>query len=314
MLHHISQNQFIKQLKTRKLENISVIQTIEKSLKEQRGFAFRMPKSKSPVILLLSGGLDSVTSWGILMKEFGLNVYPLSFDRGEKRASKEKESIDFFSSYYQKRFPDLYHKPHRLTLGINDIFIPIEHCLQHIHPDIILKNFTGTDRLIGINLSFASFLLLPVYAKIYAEYIHHVSNLRMRTIFCSVTFSDGILVPHQTFTSIRSIMYYLCAATGDFSWQFTSAVFEKENGLCFEKSDLAKWTYDHHIPIEKTWSCYHSKMYQCGGSDCQTCLARKAAFLKAKIPDKTIYRPLSKQSVLGNIKYLIRRVLSKIDN
>jgi 7-cyano-7-deazaguanine synthase len=314
MLKKITQHQFLSQLKTRKLENIDVIKLIEQSLKEQRGFVFRMPPKDSPVILLLSGGLDSVTCWGILMEEFGLHVYPLSFDRGEKRASKEQASIDYFSKYYKKQYPALFHQPLRLSLGVKDITIPIESALKDIHPEIILDKFDGNGQLLDLNISFGSFLLLPVYAKLYAEYLYHTQNLYIRNIFCSVTLSDGLMVPHQTFTSLRSIMYYLCIASGDYSWQFSSVVFEKETGLYCDKFNLVQWANDHKIPLEKTWSCYHSKKYQCGGSDCITCAVRVDAFYKAGVPDKTIYRSVADQSLLGVIKLKLRSAIRKIKN
>ncbi|MEM4391585.1 MAG: 7-cyano-7-deazaguanine synthase [Candidatus Nitrosotenuis sp.] len=55
------------------------------------------------------------------------------------------------------------------------------------------------------------------------------------------------------------------------------------------KSDLIKAGYkkfgDH---IFKTWSCYSSAKIHCGR--CESCNNRRAAFLRAKINDKTKYR------------------------
>lgn len=309
MLKRITCQQFIKNLKTRKLEKIGVISEIEKILKKQRGYVFKMPRKGSSVILLLSGGLDSVTSWGILMKEYGFNVYPISFDRGEKRAFKEKASIDYFSEFYKKKFPKLYHHPVRLSFGLGNIKIPIEKSLEILHPNIILKYFKGDPRLTDINLALGSFLLLPVYAKIYAEYLYFTRNLDIKSIFCSVTLSDGQVVPHQTFTSLRTAMLYLCSTTGDYRWQFTSALFEKEEGLYLDKSDLVKWADENKIPLERTWSCYHCTKYQCGGTDCQTCIFRRLAFTEAKVKDRTIYLPVANQTLLKLAKYELKRFL-----
>ncbi len=311
MLNRISRNQFQTYLQKRKLEKLDIIKHIEQSLKNMRGYAFRMPAKSTPVILLLSGGLDSVTCWGILMEEFGLHVYPLSFDRGERRANKEKASIEYFSAFYKKRYPDLFHEPLRVNLSMKDMNIPIENALTNIHPEILLDKFIGDGKLLNLNISFGSFLLLPTYAKIYAEYLHHSQNLYIRNIFCSVTLSDGLLVPHQTFTSLRSIMYNLCVATGDYTWQFSSVVFEKETGLYYDKFNLVQWAHTHKIPLEKTWSCYHSKKYQCGGSDCQTCNVRADAFHRAGVKDKTIYRSVDDQSYLGIMKRIFRFIRRK---
>lgn len=312
MLKRISNQSFVKNLKSRKLENLIVIDQIERLLKKQRGYVFKMPKKGSSVVLLLSGGLDSITAWGILMKEFGLHVYPLSFDRGEKRAFREKASIDYFSKFYQKRFPNLYHKPVRLSFGLEDVKIPIEKSLEAIHPEVLVKNFKGDAKLIDINISLGSFLLLPIYAKIYAEFLYLTKNLDVHTIFCSVTLSDGLLVPHQTFTSLRTIMFHLCSTTRDYSWQFASAVFEKEVGLYHDKSDLVEWADKNRIPLEKTWSCYHATKYQCGGSDCQTCIVRRDAFKLANVVDKTVYNPIDRQSFIGYCKHKFRSLLDRL--
>lgn len=312
MLRRISQQQFLHNLRARGLEDLSTIKLIETSLKKQRGYIFHQPAKGDSVVLLLSGGLDSVTCWGILMEEFGLHVYPISFDRGEKRAPKEKKSIDYYSKIYQHRYPDFYHDPIRLSLNVDPMRVQIEQVMEQLHPEIVLKNFDGNERLLSINPSFGAFLLLPVYAKIYAEYLLHTKNIAINTIYCSVTTGDGLLVPHQTFTALRSIMFYLCSASGDFSWQFTSVVFEKENRVFFDKCDLVAWATKHSLPLERTWSCYYSKKYQCGGSDCQTCVARRDAFEKAGMQDKTTYRPVAEQSLSGMIKYRMPRLFQKL--
>jgi tRNA(Ile)-lysidine synthase TilS/MesJ len=81
-------------LKERKYEDVTTIRSLESLLLKKRGYIFRMPKPGKSVILLLSGGLDSITCWGMLMEEFKLNVYPISFDRGERRRHQEVDSIN----------------------------------------------------------------------------------------------------------------------------------------------------------------------------------------------------------------------------
>lgn len=312
MLKRISTKKFLLGLQTRELENINIINQIEETLKKQRGFVFDMPSKRSSVILLLSGGLDSIVSWAILMEEFGLSVYPLFLNRGERRFKREKISVDYFSKYYKKKYPTLFHQPLILSLGINNITLPIENSLKRIHPELIMNKFNGDGMLLDLNTSFGSFLLFPIYASMYAEYLCHTKNLFIRNIFCSVVQGDGLVVPYQTFTSLRSMMYYLCVAKGDYRWQFSSVVFEKETGLCFDKFNLVQWANNHEIPIEKTWSCYHAKKYQCGGSDCQTCRVRVNAFQKAGVADKTIYCSIDNQRFINVIKTGLRFIKMKI--
>ncbi len=308
MMKTISRSQFLSHLKSRALEDISVIHTIEKSLQKKRGHIFRRPKTGAPVILLLSGGIDSITSWGVLLQEYGYHVYPISFDRGEKRVSKEKASIEHYATLYQKRFPRLFHAPMRVQLGVERLTIPIQQFTHDVHPEILLDAYARKNPEGSLNVSMGSYLLLPVYAKLYAEYLLYTQNIRVRSIFCGVIVEDGLIIPHQTFTALRSVMYYLCTATGDFDWQFSSVFFEKETGMYWAKSDVVQWAHSHRIPLAYAWSCYHSGRYQCGGTDCITCRARRNAFETAGVLDETRYKPLARQTLIGEIRHKARRL------
>lgn len=310
MLHSITRKQFLSRLRRRKVENITTITLIERSLRRERGYVFRMPKKGTSVILLLSGGLDSIVCWGLLMEEFGLHVYPLSIDKGEKRAFKEKVAIEHYSRLYKQRYPDLYHMPTRVMLDIKDVTLQAEEAQNKLHPAAFLDNIIETDGPGHINVSLGSFLLLPIYAKLYAELLFATKYIKIRTIFCTVTASDGLVTPYQTFTAMRSAMYHLSAATGDNSWQFASAIFEKEIGLYFDKKNLVLWAHKHAISLEHTWTCSYASRYQCGGSNCRSCIARRYAFKQAKVEDKTIYQSLVQQSIVGRSKRLLRRLLS----
>ena len=81
-------------------EDLETIRKTEQLLKEKRGYVFRMPPPKSNVILLLSGGLDTVTMWDMLMRIYQLNVYPVFIRRGQIRMPIEENSVDFFSEKF----------------------------------------------------------------------------------------------------------------------------------------------------------------------------------------------------------------------
>jgi len=307
----ISKQEFHSLLKKRKLEDIKKIQTFEKLLKDERGYVFKMPKRGSNVILMASGGLDSMAVWGILMKEYGLNVYPITFDRGEKRRKNEFNAFKYFDKIYKERFPKNYRKYLHLDVGQSQLSIKIEDGVKNLQEETILNNFK--DNLMLFNPSLGIFTILPFFARSYAIYLNAIKGLKINTIFCAVTSNDGELVVHQTMTSLRSIMCNMCVSIKDYSWQFSSICLEPEIGSFMRKSDLVRWAYKNNLPLEKSWSCYHSKKYQCGGSNCITCGARRDAFLEAKIEDKTIYKSLEDQEILiKKIKIALRKYLSRI--
>ncbi len=312
MLPKVSRTKFDQLLKSRSNEDLDIIVDIESTLKKKRGYVFRMPAKGESVILLLSGGLDSISAWGILMQEFGLHVYPISFDRSEPRAPRERAAIHYFSKYYAGKFPKLFHEPIRINLGLDQISINSKQNSDQVHPAFILEKFS---RLKNNNFNSKFFTseqaLLPIYGKQYAEFLHATQNLNINTIFNAVLPTDGLISDFQRFTALRESMFNLCVNSGDFKWQFTSLFFEKETQLLLEKSAIIRWAVTQQLPIEHTWSCYLAGKYQCG-ADCIACYARKKAFGEAGVIDKTIYRTVYYQNITQKIWHKFRNVFSGI--
>jgi len=302
-LQFTDKNNFLIRLKKRKLEDVKTIKFIEKFLIEKRGYIYKKPSKLSPVILLVSGGLDSITCWGILMREFKLKVFPLTLDKGEKRRRKEESSITYFSDYYHKKFPDLYVKPFHLSTNLKEISIPIEKAEKILHGKVMLDNM-NPDGSLKLNLSLGSFSLTPFYAMLYSRYLEFTKNIKIRDILCAVTKGDDVI--SQTFTSLRMTMMAICVFTGEYDWQFSSAIFEKERELFYSKGDLVKWGERYGLKLEKTWSCYRNEKYQCG--TCIACIVRKKAFMEASIVDRTSYQ----NEVSNTIKIVNNKINSKI--
>ena len=61
------------------------IKIYEQLLKKKRGYISRIEKG-SPVVLLVSGGLDSMVTYARLLKDFELTIYPLYISRGQRNA------------------------------------------------------------------------------------------------------------------------------------------------------------------------------------------------------------------------------------
>jgi len=90
-------------------EDADLLKTYDSILKGKRAYVIKMPKKGESVVACLSGGQDSVANIGILLKEFGLNVYPFFVKRGQSNYKYEKKAVDYFNRFYKKRFPKLYH-------------------------------------------------------------------------------------------------------------------------------------------------------------------------------------------------------------
>lgn len=281
-------NRLQRLLHKRKFEDPEVITAIETIFKKKRGYVFRMPPKNSDIILLVSGGLDSILTWGLLMEEYHLRVHPLFLNKGERRFSQEERSLDYFNGYYAERYPSLFIAPIKQT-----IYLPQKEILSALKTpfDNLLrydkKTTKGFNPYTTTNIFLGSPGVVPMYAMLHARYLELSANKKIRTIFSSIMFGDGIMCPSQTITSVRTINLAMCTFTGEYSWQFTSPSVEPCLHLYYQKRDLIKWGSRHHILMEKTWSCYRGLSQQCGR--CLACDARKIEFKKANIPDPTQY-------------------------
>ncbi len=96
-------------------EDVNLLKIFSNILKDKRGYVVKMPKKGGNIAVCLSGGQDSVANIGILLKEFGLNVYPFFINRGQSNYKHEKKAVDYFNLFYKKRFPKLYHDYKEIT-------------------------------------------------------------------------------------------------------------------------------------------------------------------------------------------------------
>jgi 7-cyano-7-deazaguanine synthase in queuosine biosynthesis len=308
----LKKEEIISLLKKRKLEDFKKISIFEKMLIAERGYVFKMPKRGSNVILLLSGGLDSIVTWGILMKEYGLNVYPITLNRGEKRRKKELASIKFFNLLYKKLYPAHHRDFFSIDPGLSNIAIKIEDGIGVLTAETILNSFKNGE--VDFNASLGVFTIFPFFARTYAMYLNSTKGLNIDTIFCGVVANDGEHISFQSLTSLRSIACNLCVPIKDYSWQFSSLCLEPEIGSFMRKSDLIKWGFKNNLPLEKTWSCYHAKKFQCGGADCVACGERKNSFINANVKDKSIYKSIYKSIDMQelNLKKIMKKISIKL--
>lgn len=260
-------------------EDLEVRSLVERILKKKRGHVFKMPNKGKPVIMMLSGGLDSSATISWLIENYGLVIYPIFIDRGQSRVKQEEKSVRFFEKYYLMKYPKHFMPVFKLTTKIPP---------HEIRSEIIKNASTpitkSKKQRYGIPL-FSS--MLGSYAVQYAYYLQYTKNVMIRTIFRATLSSDVIYMSHEGLTSLRTANLNICAQTNDYSWQFTSPIIEKELNNFLDKEDLIKWGQKQHLPIHKTWSCYFNGKKHCG--NCDGCYKRRESFKTAGIVDETKY-------------------------
>lgn len=299
-----SKQKFWEHLKTRKYEDIEVIKLIEKFLMKKRGYVFKMPKPKSSIILLVSGGIDSTVTWELLLSKYQLKVYPLFLFRDKKRSKKEVQSVDFFSKYFKHKYPSLYQPVMKFstTLMPPEIAKTMNQSVA-LYPKRIIEMVKNKYDGPYSRSIFPSLNLF--YALLYSQYLFGLYDITVKTIINGISAGDGVIVPGQTLTSLRCALLSACYTTHSYNWQYSSLALEKELGHWLYNQDLIRLGNKLNLPLEKTWSCYIGNKFHC--NKCLSCMTRQNSFKKAKVKDTTIY-----SQELSNFPYLHSKVLTKL--
>jgi len=266
------------QISKRKQEDLTVLDKVDDILKGRRSFLAKIPEEGSPVIACVSGGMDSIANWAILLEEFKLEVYPFFINRGQTNYKWEKEAIEYFDKFFQKKYPKLHHN----TLEVKIKTPPTEYKTK-------LRNTKNMKDNSYYRKTVAYPARNPIISLIGMEYGYSLQNEGVfpKTVF--VTFLADDPPKHSTLTSIRITNLLICHIMDDYNWQLISIPLEREIGNYYAKIPYVKWCQEHDIPLEKTRSCYKDQEYHCGVCE-PACINRKKAFKEAGIKDKTIYK------------------------
>lgn len=286
----INQKQFIKILKENPLENVDSISHIEKLFLAKRKYISKIPPPKSNVIHLVSGGIDSISTWAMLLDKYKLRVHPVCIRTGQKRHIQELKSIAYFSRIFKNRYPKLYVEPFHLKFSTSTPEISKAlrgNLTKTIHPQVLKNNFDPATNTVVLTRQYLFPAFFPYPGALAALFFELQRNIKIRTIFCSILPTDGLYNASQTLTAIRAATLSLCAFTNDYNWQVISPCFDNNLGLLLNKADLIRWSSAHNIPIEHAYTCFKGYKTHCG--ECLVCGARKNSFLLAGVTDKTNY-------------------------
>jgi len=268
-------------------EDISALKSLEKVFLEKRGYIFRMPKKNESVILLVSGGLDCISLWQILMEKYQLHVYPLHLRRG--RFNSRLLAIKFFSEYFKEKYPKLFHRPEIVNWQSNFSFTKGKN-INLSDTQFILSNLIYNKKLqeyripVIDNPARINYFMLTAYE--YALKLKFKRGINVFTILLSYLNEDSEACRETTLSVLRAANLLFCLILGDWRLQI-SAPMEKKNAFYFNKKDFIKLSKENGLPIERTYSCEKSFLIHCGF--CHGCQTRRRRFAEAKVRDKTWY-------------------------
>jgi len=212
-------------------------------------------------LVLLSGGMDSVTAlyWALINREC---VTGLSFDYGSKHNHREIP----FAQWHCRR-AGIAHRT--IKIGLDQWF---ESHLLKSGGDIPEGHYEhGTMKKTVV--PFRNGIMLAVAAG-YAE------SIGARELVIAAHSGDHAIYPdcREPFMEAMSRAITL----GTYAQLHVLRPF-----IDFDKAAIAKLGVALGIDYAKTWSCYCGDQHHCGR--CGTCVERREAFLRAGIPDPTIY-------------------------
>ena len=211
--------------------------------------------------IMLSGGLDSVVTLAEVCERVGEeNVKAIWVNYGQRLAEKEREAVEWFASYYGVKVEKVVVIPPMVGLG-SDVD------MRKLRGKTYEEIDVGRERLMvpGRN----AWLILIGVNRTWPEGV----------VYCGVHGKDTPY-PDQTREFVKAMKEVVRIST-------LGRVRFEAPWVEMRKEDIVKRGVELGVPLERTWSCYEGGDVHCGV--CPSCLARKEAFLKAGVEDKTEY-------------------------
>lgn len=221
-----------------------------------------MELDKRPGLIVLSGGMDSVT----LLYDYRDRIeVALSFDYGSKHAHRELPMA----------------RLHCERLGIKHIIIPLDFMNQYFRSDLLsnggaisLGNYSEQN-IQSTVVPFRNGIMLSIAAGLAESY--HLSE-----VYIANHFGDHALYPDCRSSFINPMTEAVQAGT-------TNGVRIIAPYTNIDKGAIAMIGKKLGIDYSETWSCYQGRELHCGA--CSTCLERIEAMKVAGIDDPTQYEP-----------------------
>ena len=203
-------------------------------------------------VVLLSGGLDSLVALGYTKDKYGICL-ALTFDYGQKSASKEIESSAEISSYY----------------GIEHRVIKLDWLREITKTALVSDNAVPTENL-GTKES-AQAVWVPnrngLFLNIAAAF---ADSYGLDYIIFGANKDEGATFPDNTEEFRNQI-----------SKVFETSTLKKPKVIAplinYGKDDIVKIAMDNEIPLNMVRSCYNSGEKHCGV--CESCKHLKNALI-----------------------------------
>ncbi|GIW62714.1 MAG: hypothetical protein KatS3mg090_0540 [Patescibacteria group bacterium] len=288
-------------------EDRKLIICLRKIFSKKREETFILPKKGESVILLFSGGLDSVALFNYLCSVYEAIVYPI-YVRSNLFDNAQFKSAKFFVNFFKRKYKKLVKDLTVVNQSFNFSFSSLTN-LNRKFIKLLLNNLVklnNSDEYLPIIISNPA--RLGFYGFIAYEYllkIRYHNNASIKTILVGIVPEDRIL-RESNISVLLSINLTFCEILNDYSIQFYAPIDKKVN-FFLQKEVLVKKAIQDCVPLYKSFSCVKNVWFHCG--KCFNCLSRKKIFSILNYNDKTYY--LSNSRFYNKTIKLLRCILKK---
>ena len=219
-----------------------------------------MKGNKKDALLILSGGMDSVT---------------LLYERAEEIALAV--SFDYGSNHNHKEIP--FAKKHCEALGIPHVVIPLKFMAEHFESsllsgaDAIPEGHYADENMKSTVVPFRNGIMLSIAAGL-------AESKGLQKVMMANHFGDHEVYPDCRKEFVDNMSAAISAGT-------YANIFIDAPYTSISKADIARKGAALGIDYAQTWSCYKGLEKHCG--KCGTCIERKEALAAAGITDNTEY-------------------------
>ena len=219
-----------------------------------------MNGNKKNALLILSGGMDSVT---------------LLYERAEEIALAV--SFDYGSNHNHKEIP--FAKKHCEALGIPHVVISLKFMAEHFESsllsgaDAIPEGHYADENMKSTVVPFRNGIMLSIAAGL-------AESKGLQKVMMANHFGDHDVYPDCRKEFVDNMSAAISAGT-------YANIFIDAPYTSISKADIARKGAALGIDYAQTWSCYKGLEKHCG--KCGTCIERKEALAAAGIIDNTEY-------------------------
>lgn len=214
------------------------------------------------VILLFSGGMDSVTLFDILIQKWDCKVIPLYFMRHAGNESWELEAVHYFHDFYKQKYPD-----NVLDLELLEIEIPSR---QN-------KQYFDRERQKYLGLPLRNHIMWS-NAFTQAVYLSGKYNTTIRSVVVGSVLDDGNS-PESGMFAINAYNLSVCASLGIWHYQLMAPLIDESLDKIYTKKDLVTYCINNQIMLNKSRSCFSKQKEPC--LECLACQNKTQALNQA---------------------------------